>query len=96
MSQSHDAAGITIIRTIGKEGNVSAKWRTIDVIAFNGLNYTGGEGEIKFGENKTHHTLEIPILELEGEEGDILFEIELFGPDGGAKVENIIKTEIGK
>ena len=65
------------------------------MIALNGLNYSGGDGQIKFGHGKTHHLLEIPILELEVEEGDIPFEIELYSPEGGAKVENIIKTKIG-
>ena len=40
--------------------------------------------------------LKIPIIELEGKEGDILFEIKLYDPEGGAAVGNINKTVIGE
>ena len=60
-----------------------------------GLNYTA-EGLIKFGHGETENVLKIPIIELEGNEGDLLFEIKLYSPEGGATVENIIKTVIGE
>ena len=60
-----------------------------------GLNYTG-EGLIKFGHRETENVLKIPIIELEGNEGDLLFEIKLYSPEGGATVENINKTVIGE
>ena len=87
---------IPILRTIINDGDVSVKWKTINVAALNGLNYTGGEGQIKFSHGESRKVLKIPILELEGKEGDILFEIALFDPEGGAKVENIIQTKIGE
>ena len=64
--------------------------------AFHGLNYTGGEGLIRFDHGETKNVLKIPIIELEGKEGDLLFEIILYDPEGGATVENIIKTIIGE
>ena len=60
-----------------------------------GLNYTG-EGLIKFGHGETENVLKIPIIELGGNEGDLRFEIKLYHPEGGATVENIIKTAIGE
>ena len=64
--------------------------------AFNGLNYTGGEGQIKFGNGETKNVLKIPLIKLEGKEGYLLFEIKLYNPEGGAKVESIIQTTIGE
>ena len=60
-----------------------------------GLNYTG-EGLIKFGHGETQNVLNIPNIVFEGNEGDILFEIKLFEPAGGAKVEKINQTVIGE
>ena len=60
-----------------------------------GLNFTG-EGLIKFGHGETQNVLKIPIIELEGKEVDILFEIKLYDPEGGATVGNINKTLIGE
>ena len=60
-----------------------------------GLNYTG-EGQIKFGHSETQNMLKISITDLRGKEGDILFEIKLYNPEGGAIVENINQTVIGE
>ena len=85
------------MRRINNEGDVSVKWKTIDVTALNGLNYTGGEGQIKFEHGQTNkYVLKFPLFDLVGKEGDILFEIKLYDPEGGATVENINKTVIGE
>ena len=96
VSKSQGVVEISILRTLSNDGDVAVKWKTKDVTAFNGLNYTGGEGQIKFGNGETKNVLKIPIIELEGKEGDILFEIKLYDPEGGATVGNINKTVIGE
>ena len=96
VSKSQGIAEISILRKISKDGDVAVKWKTKDVTAFNGLNYTGGEGLIKFENGETKNMLKIPIIELEGKEGDILFEIKLYNPEVGSKVENINQTVIGE
>ena len=96
VSKSQSIVEISILRTISKDGDVAVKWKTKDVTALNGFNYTGGEGQIKFGNGETKNVLKIPIIELEGKEGDILFEIKLYDPEGGATVGNINKTVIGE
>ena len=97
VSKSEGVVEIPILRTFSNDGDVSVKWKTKDVTAFNGLNYTGGEGVIKFEHGQTNkYTLKFPLLDLDGKEGDILFEIKLYDPEGGAKVENIIQTAIGE
>ena len=60
-----------------------------------GLNYTG-EGQIKFQHGQTNNVLKLPFFELDGNEGDILFGIKLYIPEGGAKVDKIIETKIGE
>ena len=62
------------MRTISNDGDVTVKWKTKDVTALNGFNYTGGEGLIKFEHGLTDkYTLKFPLLDLNGKEGDILF-----------------------
>ena len=97
VSKSQGVVEISILRIISKDGDVTVKWKTKDVTAFNGLNYTGGEGQIKFGNGETNkYMLKFPLFDLDGKEGDILFEIKLYNPEGGATVENINKTVIGE
>ena len=60
-----------------------------------GLNYTG-EGQIKFQHGQSQNVLKIPIIDFGGKEGDILFEIKLYDPEGVAKVENFNETVIGE
>ena len=96
VSKSQGVVEISILRTLSNDGDVAVKWKTKDVTALNGFNYTGGEGQIKFGNGETKNVLKIPINELEGKEGDILFEIKLYDPEGGATVGNINKTVIGE
>ena len=96
VSKSQGVVEISILRKISKDGDVSVKWKTADVTALNGFNYTGGEGQIKFGNGETKNVLKIPIIELEGKEGDLLFEIILYDPEGGATVGNINKNVIGE
>ena len=97
VSKSKGVVEISILRTLSNDGDVAVKWKTKDVTAFNGLNYTRGEGQIKFEHGQTNkYVLKFPLFDLDGKEGDILFEIKLCDPEGGAKVENIIQTTIGE
>ena len=95
ISKSKSNVSITLIRHHGTIGEVSINLLYIDMSAKYGLNFTG-EGLIKFGHGETQNVLNIPIIELGGNEGDILFEIKLYDTEGGATVENIIKTAIGE
>ena len=94
VNKYHEKIRISIIRNKGSIGEVSVNLQYTDIIAKYGLNYTGEEN-IKFGNGQTN-VLEIPLFEIDGNEGDILFRIKLCNPEGGAKIENIIQTEIGE
>ena len=95
ISKYQSNVSIALIRHHGTIGEVSVNLLYIDMTAKYGLNYTA-EGLIKFGHGETENVLKIPIIELGGNEGDILFEIKLYDTEGGATVENIIKTAIGE
>ena len=97
VSKSQGVVEISILRTLSNDGDVAVKWKTKDVTALNGFNYTGGEGQIKFGNGETKNVLKIPIIELGGKEGDILFWIRLYNPEGVAKLEKSVnQTAIGE
>ena len=95
VSKSQDNVSVSFIRHHGTIGEVSVNLQYIDGTAKNGLNYTG-ETRIKFGHGETQNVLKIPCHELGGVEGDTLFKIKLYDPKGGAKIENIIQTQISE
>ena len=95
ISKYQSNVSIALIRHHGTIGEVSVNLLYIDMTAKYGLNYTG-EGQIKFHHGQTSNVLKLPLFEFDGNEGDILFGIKLNDPEGGAKVENIIQTEIGE
>ena len=97
VSKSQGNVSISLIRHHGSIGEVSVNLQYINMTAKSGLNYVGGVGLVKFGHDENHNELKIPILQLGGgEEGDILFEMKLYDPEGGAKVKNIIQTKISE
>merc|ERR1719346_447529 len=94
VKESCGDAEISIVRQNGADGEISVKWRTIDKSAINGKDYVGGEGEIKFRHGETQQMLRIPIVNDMEFEKDENFEIELFEPEGGAKLGKINRTAV--
>ena len=95
VNKSQDNIYINISRYHGTIGEVSINLQYIDITSKFGLNYTG-KGQIKFQHGQTRKVLKLPLFELDGNEGDVLFGIKLNDPEGGAKVDKIIETKIGK
>ena len=56
VKESCGNAEIGVLRQNGADGNIGAKWRTIDKSAVNGKDYVGGEGEIKFKHGEVNNT----------------------------------------
>jgi len=94
VKESCGDAEISIVRQNGADGEISVKWRTIDKAAINGKDYHGGEGEIKFRHGETQQMLRIPIVNDMEFEKDENFEVELFEPQGGAKLGKVCRTAI--
>merc|ERR1719510_1684362 len=94
VKESCGDAEVSVVRQNGADGNISVKWRTIDRTAINGKDYNGGEGEINFRHGETQQLLRIPIVNDMEFEKDENFEIELFEPQGGAKLGKVARTAV--
>ncbi|CAG5125255.1 unnamed protein product [Candidula unifasciata] len=83
---------IPVVRLNGADGHVAVRWRTKDITAIEGKDYSGKEGELIFDNQETTKNLIIPLFESQKEERDESFQIELFEPTGGATLGKINKT----
>ena len=95
VNKSQRNLSVSLIRQHGSTEEVSVNIHYIDMTVKYGITYTG-EVQMKFGHGETQNVLEIQILELEGKEGDMLFGIKLYNPEGGARIENVNQTVIGE
>merc|ERR1712088_1144796 len=94
VKESCGEAEIAVLRQNGADGEISIKWRTIDKSAVNGKDYTGGEDLVQFRHGETQQLLRIPIIDDMEFEKDENFEIELFEPEGGAKLGKVARTAV--
>jgi len=94
VKESCGEAEVSVVRQNGADGEISVKYRTIDGSAVNNKDYTGGEGLVKFKHGETHQFIKIPIIDDYQFERDENFEIELFEPEGGAKLGKINRTAV--
>jgi solute carrier family 8 (sodium/calcium exchanger) len=94
VKESCGEAEIAVLRQNGADGQISIKWRTIDKSAVGGKDYTGGEDVCQFEHGETHQLIKIPIIDDMEFEKDENFEIELFEPEGGAKLGKINRTAV--
>lgn len=94
VKESCGDAEITVLRQNGADGEVAIKWRTIDKTAINNKDYHGGEGVVNFRHGETNQLIKIPIVNDLTFERDENFEIELFEPEGGAKLGKINRTAV--
>ena len=61
ITESARKARIPVKRSNGADGHVSIKWKTKDMTAHHGIDYEGGEGELKFDNGETMKNIEIFI-----------------------------------
>lgn len=94
VKESCGDAEISVMRQNGADGEISIKYRTIDKTAINGKDFEGGEGVIEFKHGETHQILKIPIVNDMTFERDENFDIELFEPEGGAKLGKYNRTVV--
>lgn len=94
VKESIGNAVIPVVRKNGADGEITVKWRTIDKSAVSGRDFTGGEGLLTFKHTETLQNIEIPIIDDMTPEKDEHFEVELFDPDGGAKLGQINRTAV--
>jgi len=53
---------VGILRSRGNVGRITCKYKTMDLTAIGGRDYSPMEGTIEFGDGEVHKTIEIPIL----------------------------------
>lgn len=94
VKESIGNAVIPVVRKNGADGEITVKWRTIDKSALSGRDFTGGEGVLTFKHTETLQNIEIPIIDDMTPEKDEHFEVELFDPEGGAKLGQINRTAV--
>lgn len=94
VKESCGDAEISVVRQNGADGEISIKYRTIDGSATNNHDYKGGEGVVHFKHGETHQFIKIAIIDDYQFERDENFEIELFEPEGGAKLGKINRTAV--
>jgi len=94
VKESCGEAEVAVLRQNGADGEISIKWRTIDKQAVNNRDYIGGEDVVHFKHGETNQLIKIPIIDDMEFEKDENFEIELFEPEGGAKIGKINRTAV--
>nr|XP_045601210.1 sodium/calcium exchanger 2-like isoform X3 [Procambarus clarkii] len=94
VKESIGSAVIPVVRKNGADGEITVKWRTIDKSAISGRDFEGGEGALVFKHTEIVQNIEIPIIDDMTPEKDEHFEIELFDPEGGAKLGQINRTAV--
>ncbi|XP_071540523.1 sodium/calcium exchanger 2-like isoform X3 [Panulirus ornatus] len=94
VKESIGNAVIPVVRKNGADGEITVKWRTIDKSAVSGRDFEGGEGILIFKHTEIEQNIEIPIIDDMTPEKDEHFEIELYNPEGGAKLGQISRTAV--
>ena len=85
-----------MFREDGADGDIEVKYRTIDKTAYDGKDFTGGEGTIYFKSGETTKDIKIPIIDDMSASGtEEFFEVELFAlSNEGCKFGAIPRTTV--
>lgn len=78
------SAAVTLIRTNGRSGVVSAQFFTTGISATPNLDYTPQSGSVVFGDGETNKTILIPLADDSVVEGPEVFNISITNFTGGA------------
>jgi solute carrier family 8 (sodium/calcium exchanger) len=93
IKESIGVAQIPVTRVNGCDGRVTLQWKTEDLTAVSGKDYTGGEGSLVFEHGETAKMIDIVIHNDLIKERDESFKVEIVSADcEGAKIGRISKT----
>ena len=81
-------ATITVSRSSGSSGNVSASYSTVQGTATPGINYTPVSGSVTFNDGQTNATFTVPLLANNAATGPVNLTLLLSNPTGGAALIN--------
>ncbi|KAH9513186.1 Sodium/calcium exchanger 1 [Bulinus truncatus] len=85
---------IPLVRLGGADGHISVKWKSKDITAIEGKDYSGKEGILEFDNQETTKNLIINLFESNKAERDESFQVELTEATGGATIGKISKTVV--
>lgn len=94
VKESIGSAILPVIRNQGSDGRIEVSWKTKDIEAVNGQDYSGGEGTLVFEHGEREKVIEIPIIDDQEYEKDESFEVELMEPTAGAQLGRLKKTVV--
>ncbi len=77
---------VTVVRTNGSSGIVSAQYATSDGTATSGFDYSGASGTVAFADGQTSNTFTVPILLDDQVETNETVNLRLFAATGGATI----------
>ncbi len=83
---------VTVLRTGGTTGNVSAAYTTTNGTATSGTYYTAVSGTVSFSTGETSKTITVPVLNNTSIEGAKKFTVNLATPTGGAVLGTAVST----
>jgi len=86
VSEDGGSLTVTVVRTGGATGTVSANYSTSNGSATAGADYTTTTGTVTFVDGDTSETFVVPILPDAIVEGDETFNLTLTAPTGGATI----------
>jgi len=93
---------ITVVRTNGSAGTVSAGFNTLDGTALSGIKYVSTNGVMSFGDGETAKTFAVQVVNTATAEGPESLSVFLSNPTGGATLTvpatatlTILNTNIG-
>ncbi len=84
VNQSGGTAILTVIRTNGTTGSVSASYNTVAGTAQPGVNYSTSSGSVSFANGQSSGMIAIPLLTNSLVEPPVTFSVNLSNPTGGA------------
>jgi uncharacterized delta-60 repeat protein len=84
VSEGNASAAITVVRTNGANGIVSASYVTVAGTAVPGINYINTTNTITLGDGVTSGTILIPLVDNNIVQGPVNFSVVLSNPAGGA------------
>jgi len=86
VAESENSASITVTRSGGSDGMVTALYSTANGTATVGLDYTAVSGTLTFSNGVTSQTFSFPIMDDTLFEGDETVLLSLSNPTGGATI----------
>jgi len=79
-------AYLTVVRTSGSSGNVSASYATAPGTALPGVNYVTTGGTVNFADGVTSQTFPVPLVDNNLVQGTVNFSVVLSNPGGATLV----------